>query len=253
MRQDVEKTKKKRRKKKSKAAYYAYAIAILTLTVANVLLGIWLLTYVQSIEVMGNAIGGKTEIVSWIKEDPMTVNSIYTFYKFKGDYYELPIYIESVNVRLKAPWKVQVEVREKQIVGCASEGRAYVYFDSEGLVLKKTSQYDGTVPLVEGMEMINTGQFQYLRTENEDAYAGMIRICQEVEKRQFYPDRIIWEENSMNLYVDDICIRLGTNKYDEKLPELIPILEELEGKSGIVHMEHYNKGGIIRFEENPKE
>ena len=139
MSKDAEKTTQKRRKKKSKIAYYAYAILILVLTISNLGIGLWLLTYVQKIEVVGNVIGEKSEILSWIKEDPLTINSIYTYYKYQGDSYQLPIYLERVDVTLKAPWKVQVQVKEKEIVACVAEGRAYVYFDKDGLVLKKTS------------------------------------------------------------------------------------------------------------------
>lgn len=251
MKQDTERTRRTQRKKKSKVFYYAYAVAILVLTIANLGIGLWLLTYVHKIEVKGNKVGEKREIISWIKEDPMTVNSIYTFLKFRGNSYELPIYMESVDVRLKAPWKLQVTVKEKQTIACVQEGRAYVYFDKEGLVLKKASKQEEGVLLIEGVEASNTGQFQYLITSGEKTFACIVSVTEELMARKIEPDRILWDEEGMNLYFEDIRIQLGKSKFDEKIPEALAMLEKLEGKKGIVHMEHYIKGGIIRFEENP--
>lgn len=253
MSRDAERVRRTKRKKKSKVGYYIYAVAILILTIANLGIGMWLLTYVQAIDVKGNVVGEKSEIISWIQEDPMTVNSIYTLCKFQGKSYKLPIYMESVNVTLKAPWKVQVEVKEKQMIACVPEGRAYVYFDSDGLVLKKITQYDGSVPLIEGAVFTNTGQFEYLQSEDEKQIPCIVSITQELSRIKMSPERIVWDEEGMNLYFDNIRIQLGIGRFNEKVVELSPILEKLEGKKGIVHMEHYTKGGIIRFEEITEE
>ncbi len=69
----------KRRKKKSKFGYYLYAVVVLILTVTNITLAILLLTHVQEIEVTGTRLSEKEAIVEWIKEDPLTNNSIYTW------------------------------------------------------------------------------------------------------------------------------------------------------------------------------
>ena len=101
MQGDVEEKKTKGRKKKHKFGYYLYAVVILLLTVANVTIATVLLTYVQSVEVKGNTIGEKSEIVSWIKEDPMTSNSLYTWWKFNSGTFKIsyPRYIENMKVK----------------------------------------------------------------------------------------------------------------------------------------------------------
>ena len=121
--------KGKGRKKKSKFGYYLYAVVILVLTITNITLATLLLTHVQSIEVSGTKYSQQSDIVSWVKEDPLTVNSIYTLMKFKTGSYKLPIYLEDVNVSLTAPWKVKVKVTEKEIIGCLAKDNSYIYFD----------------------------------------------------------------------------------------------------------------------------
>ena len=91
---------RKQPKKRSKFGYYLYAVTVLVLTVVNLSLAIWLLTYVQNIHIRGSKYSKKSEIVEWIKEDPMTINSLYTLWKFKSGAYKLPVYLEDVEVQL---------------------------------------------------------------------------------------------------------------------------------------------------------
>lgn len=254
MREDTEERKKKRRKKKSKFGYYLYAVVVLLLTIINVTLAALLLTHVQSIQVSGAVNSEKSEIISWIKEDPLTTNSLYTLWKFKSGSYDLPIYLKDVNVSLKAPWKVKVKIAEKEIIGCIAEGKAYVYFDEEGLVLKKASEYDEKTPIIEGLKVKNTGQFQYLKVDNEKVFSYIVNITEEIEAHDLEPNRLVWEEDGMNLYFEDICVKLGKTNFDEKVEELPPILEKLEGKNGTLQMEHYTSDSTtISFQENTEE
>lgn len=245
------KGKKKRRKKKSKFGYYLYAVVILVLTITNITLATLLLTYVQTIQVSGNENSQKSEIVSWIKEDPLTANSLYTLWKFKSGSYTLPIYLKDIEVSLSAPWKVNAKVTEKQIIGCFMIENQYIYFDEEGLVLKKSAEYQEGIPVIEGVQVEDTKQFAYLNVDNEKVFSYIVSITEEVSKNDLHPDRLVWDEESMNLYFENICVRLGKLNFDDKVSELPPILEYLEGESGILHMEHYTEGNkSVSFEKN---
>lgn len=253
MRGDTTEPKKKERKKRRKTGTYIYAIVILTLTIVNVTLATFLLTYVQGIQVSGTVNSSRSEIISWIKEDPLTVNSLYAVWKYKTGHYELPIYLESVDVKMKAPWKLQVNVKEKQVVGCIQEDRAYVYFDAEGLVLRKTTYQEKGIPVVEGIVAENTGQFEYLKADNEKIFTYIVNLTKEITEKKLSPERIVWDDDTMDLYFGMVCVKLGKTNYAEKLSELPAQLELLEGKSGILHLEHYTKGGTVSFEENTEE
>ena len=250
MRGDTTENHQGERKKKRKPGYYIYAIAILVLTIVNITLGAFLLTYVQNIQVSGTVNSNKSEIVSWVKEDPLTKNSIYAVWKYKTGHYELPIYLESVEVRMKAPWKLQVNVKEKQVVGCIREGNAYVYFDTDGLVMRKTTFRDKGIPVVEGIEAKNTGQFEYLKADNEKIFSYIVTLTKEVQEKKLKPERIVWDEDTMKLYFGTVCVNLGKTNYAEKLSDLPAQLELLKGKNGILHLEHYTMGSTVSFEEN---
>lgn len=245
---------RKRRKKKSKFGYYLYAVVILVLTITNIVLAVLLLTHVQDIRVIGTKHSESSEIVRWIEEDPMTKNSLYTLWKFKSGKYTLPVYLQDIQVRLGKPWVVNVTVTEKSVIGCSLLRDTYVYYDAEGLVLRKSSQYDQTVPYVEGLAIEQADQFAYLEMENDKLFSYIVSVTNEVKKEKLQPDRIVWEDDSMNLYFEDVCVKLGKSNFKEKILELPPILEKLEGESGILQMEHYNSESTgISFEKNNEE
>lgn len=254
MQEDTKGKKKRRRKKKSKFGYYLYAVTVLLLTIINITVATLLLTQVQRIEVKGNKHSQKSDIVAWLKEDPLTVNSLYTLWKFKFGHYTLPVYLEDVDVSLTAPWKVKVKVQEKQMIGCILLDNNYVYFDVEGLVLKSGSEYNAEFPLIEGLTIQEAQLFEYLDVENQKVFSYIVKVTEEIQEANLSPDRLVWEDDSMNLYFEQVCVKLGKSNFAEKIQELSPILAELEGKHGILQMEHYTEDSkSISFEKSDEE
>jgi len=254
MQEDTKGKKKKRRKKKSKFGYYLYAVTVLLLTIINITLAALLLTQVQSINVSGTEHSRESDIVAWIEEDPLTINSLYTLWKFKTGQYTLPVYLEDVDVSLTAPWKVKVRVQEKQMMGCILVDNSYVYFDAEGLVLKTGSEYDAEFPLIEGLTVKEAELFEYLDVENQKVFSYIVNVTEEMKETDLSPDRLVWEDSSMNLYFEQVCVKLGKSNFEEKILQLPPILEELEGKRGTLHLEHYTKDTTsISFEKSDEE
>lgn len=239
--EEMEEKPKKRRKKKKRFGYYLYALVILILTVTNILVATFLLTYVQNIEVTGTEHSSEKQVVEWVKEDPFTMNSLYTVAKFKFGKYKLPTYLEDVKVGLNAPWEVCVEVQEKQVAGCILTANAYVYFAEDGTVLVKGSEILESIPVVEGLEVSKTSLYEKLGIKDEKVFSYVINISETIKKNELTPERLVWEDESMNLYFGDVCVQLGKLNFDEKLIQLPPILEKLEGKRGTLHLEHYSE------------
>lgn len=252
--QEDTRRKKKRRKKKSKFGYYLYAVTVLLLTIINITLAALLLTQVQGIEVKGTKYSQESEIVAWIEEDPLTINSLYTLWKFKVGHYTLPVYLEDVDVSLSAPWKVNVKVQEKQMIGCILVDNSYVYFDADGLVLKTGSEYDAEFPLIEGLQVNEAELFEYLDVENSKVFSYIVNVTEEIGEADLHPNRLVWEDDSMNLYFESVCVKLGKSNFEEKVLQLPPILEELGGKRGTLRMEHYTEDSTsISFEKSEEE
>ena len=246
--------RKKKRKKKSKFGYYLYAVVILILTITNITLATLLLTYVQGIQVTGTEYSEQRQIVTWVKEDFKTSNSLYMLYKYKIGKYTLPVYLNDVKVSLAAPWKVKVAVTEKKVVGCLIHDDSYVYFDEEGLVLRISTKYEEGIPIIEGIKVENAQQYKALKTDEKKIFERFVSLTKELEEYELKPDRFVWEDDSINLYFEQICVRLGKSNFDEKVMQLPPILEKLVEKSGTLHLEHYTVDSKnISFEENIEE
>ena len=104
--------------------------------------------------------------------------------------------------------------------------------------------------MVEGLKVGNVKLYQELKIGNEKVFSYIINISHEITERELSPDRLVWEDDSMNLYFGEICVQLGKMNFDEKLTQLPPILEKLEGKKGTLHLEHYSEmSNSISFEE----
>ena len=249
--EETEREPKKRRKKKKKFGYYLYAIVMLVLIIANITIATFLLTYVQKIKVTGTKYSTDSQIVSLVKKDPLTVNSIYAVLKYKLVPEELPAYLENMKVGWDMPWGLHIKVEEKQVIGGILTSDAYIYFSEDGTILAKGEEALDGVIVVEGVDTKKTALYEKIELEDEKIISYVVRISEELKKLELTPDRIVWEEDSMNLYFKEICVQLGKLNFDEKLVQVPPILQELEGKKGILHLEHYNEMSTsISFEEN---
>ena len=254
MKEDTNGKKKRGPKKKSKFGYYLYAVTVLLLTIINITLATLLLTQVQEIEVTGTKHSKKSDIIQWIEEDPLTTNSVYTLAKFTLGNYELPVYLDDVDVKLAAPWKVKVKVSEKQMIGCILHKNSYVYFDSEGLVLQTKSEYHAEFPLIEGLKVREAKPFEYLEVENQKVFSYIVKVADAIKENSLNPDRIVYQDNSMNLYFGQVCVQLGKSNFAEKILQLPPILTRLEEERGTLHMEHYTEDTkSISFEKSDEE
>ena len=242
------------RKKKRKFGYYLYAIVMLMLTIANITIATFLLTYVQKIKVTGTKFSTDSQIVNLVKEDPFTVNSIYAVLKDKAGSYAIPQYLEDMKVSFDMPWGLQVKVKEKQVAAGILTNNAYVYFAEDGTILSKGTEVLDDVAVIEGAKTKKLVLYENIELKDKKLFSYIISISEELKKNELTPERVVWEDDSMNLYFEEICVQLGKMNYDEKIVQVPPILEKLEGKQGVLHLEHYNEMSTsVSFEENFEE
>lgn len=245
-----ERPKKKRKKKKSKVGYYLYAVVVLILTIAILVVSTLILFHVQKIEVKGTNYSKKNDIIKWVQEDQYTSNALYALCKFKLGSNKIPPYLEKVQVGLSAPWALKVTVKEKTRIGCVATDEGYAYFDKEGMVLWEKAEKIEEIPLLEGLDVETSELYEKLPVDEEEVFSYFVELTKEMKKHKLNPERIVWEENSMNLYFGNVCVRLGRSRFDEKAIQLPPILEKLEGKKGVLDMEYYNEASPnISFKE----
>lgn len=243
-------SKKKRRKKKG-FGYYLYAIVSLLLLIVNITLASILLFHVQGIEVTGNTYSNKEELLSVLEEDPNTSNALYLLWKVNSGSYHKPFYLEKVRAKLEAPWKVELAVTERALMGCAASKQGYVFFDEEGYVLKMDYEMIDDIPVIEGIDVSKAELYTKLEGDYEHLFRSVSQLTAQLRKMELNPDRIVWEDDSLNVYFAKVCVRFGKSSYEEKVLQYTAIMDKLEGEDGILHLEHYgDTNKSISFEKN---
>ena len=241
--------RKKRRKKRS---HRLYAFAVLLFGFAIIVLAFLLLFHVQKIEVSGNDYLTEGEIIDAVQDDRLSKNSLYILGKYAvGRGTVLPC-LDQMKVRMKSPWVLKVEVREKPIVGYIQNGEKYEYFDKEGLVVFESSALKEGLPYIEGIEVGEIRLYHRLKSGDTRIFEQILETSREVTKYELVTDRIVCEEDNICLYVGNVRICLGESVSSAQIAQIEPILEKLGNQEGTLHLEHYSEmNQTITFEAGP--
>ena len=234
---------KQKKNRGYKMSHNIYALTVIVLGLAIILLALFLLFYVQKIEVKGNEYTDSQEIVDLVEEDPL-----YLLYKYRFTDYDMPGSLNSMKVTLTAPWSVKVTVDEKKILACVPGGEQNVYFDEEGLVVKMSSEVLEGVPCVEGLDVSGAELYKPLENGDEALFKSILEVTREVAEFALSPDRIVCSDGDIQLWFGEICVLLGDDITADKIAQISPILAKLEGQRGTLHLEHFvEKGDAVSF------
>lgn len=244
----------KRRRRRKKKNHRVYALVTLVLAIAIIVVGFGLLFYVQKIEVSGNDYTEDKVITESMQKDTLSFNSVYLLVKYHFLKYDTPKSLDSMKVSLKNPWTVKVTVKEKAIIGYLTENSEYAYFDKDGrIVLKSTELRDG-VPGIEGLDTGDTKLYQKMKVKSSKLLKAILNVAVEVKNYSLMPDRIVCADDGIEMYFGDICVKLGSDVTTEKMAQISPIIAKLTGRSGVLHLEHYeNDSNVITFSEESAE
>lgn len=241
----------RKRKSGHKKSHKIYAFVVILLGLAIIALAVLLLFYVQRIEVTGNEYTSSEEIVNVVEEDQGSFNSIYLLWKYHFTDYKKPDSIQDMQVSLKAPWIVQVKVKEKPILGYAVAEKSYLYFDSSGEVVLESSALLEGVPAVEGLEVGDASVGDSLSKGKERLFKELTELKEDMEKFELSSDRIVCDGKQIYTYFGDVCVALGSSITTEKVSQISPILEKLGGQKGTLHLEYFaDENDVITFDKD---
>ena len=239
----------KKRRRRRKKNHRGYALVTLVLAIAIIVIGFGLLFYVQKIEVSGNDYTENEMITESMQKDTLSFNSVYLLVKYRFLKHDTPKSLDSMKVSLKSPWTVKVTVKEKTIIGYLDEGSEYAYFDKDGKIVHKSTELRDGVPGIEGIDAGSTKLYQKMKVKSHKLLQAILNVAVEVKNYNLTPDRIVYEDDGINLYFGAICVQLGTDITTEKMAQISPIIAKLEGKS-VLHLEYYeNDSNVITFSE----
>lgn len=234
-----EQTKPKQRVRKR--TIYA---AILIVMLASLLMIAFLLLFrVRKIEVEGNKYLSDQEIADWMEEDELSTNSLYLMIKYHLMEYERMPAMESVKVKMKNPWTMHVKVTEKVVAGYITIGDDAVYFDKDGIVLDKTTEWWEDVPRIEGLNISEVTLYKELPVskENKKVFSNLLEMSESLKRWELAPGRIMCSGDGLYLFFGNVCVALGDDGFSEKIAQIPPILEKLGDQTGTLHLENYTE------------
>lgn len=243
--------RRKTKEKQSGHRFLAAAVLILSLLLAGVLAVS--LFQIRETEVTGNSHYTEAEIVERVISDKYSSNSLYLFLKYKYMETEPIPFVDKVEVSLVSPGKVKIRVYEKSIVGYVTYMGANLYFDKDGIVVESSSEVTEGVPCISGLRFNTLALFQKLGVEDDSIFKRILSITQLVKKYELTPDRIEFgKDMELTLYFADVRVALGNSgSLEEKVGRLHELFPDLEGRSGVFHMETYTEDSkFISFEQD---
>lgn len=229
-----------RRKKKG---HKLYAFIVLLLGIVILTMSVLILFHIQKIEITGNDYCTDRQIAASVQSDKYSVNSIYIFAKYALGYGEVLPCLEGMKVSIGWPWVLKVKVKEKQPIGYLfTDDKKYAYFDKDGLIVRISESYTEGIPLVEGIDTKNIEVYKKIDSGSSKLFEEILEASQGFHKYEIPVDKIVCKKNKIYAYIGKICIEMGNNVTSEKIAQINPIIANLVGKEGTLHLENYSEG-----------
>ncbi len=229
--------------RRRKKGHRLYAFTVLVLGLAILALSLIVFFHIQKVQIDGNEYCSDQQILEMVQSDRYSSNSLYVCIRYALGYGETLPCLEEVKVGLSLPWELKVEVKEKPIVGYVyTADSQYAYFDTEGLVVKEDVSYIEGVPCVEGIDVGDVELYKPITSEDKEIFEKILETSGELSRYELEADRVICGDGRIFVYVGNVCIALGDSVTSEKIAQIPPILEKLDGQEGTLHLENYAEG-----------
>lgn len=235
--------KEKRRKKKRRMLALKIVLGVLV-TLVLAFLVVFYVFRVEDVEVKGNVLYDKPTIESVVLNDEYSWNSLYVFLKYKlVDTKDVP-FIDTMEVSLKSPTTLQIQVYEKGMVGylyLPSLGQN-VYFDKDGIVVEISDRVIPEVPFISGITFQEVELYKKLPMESNEL-RSLLSLTQALKKYGILPTEISYGvENAPGLIYGGVTVLMGDlTLQTPKLERVVQILPSLAGQAGTLHMENWTE------------
>ena len=192
------------------------------------------------VQVEGNSFYTDDQIKNMVLNAPIAKNSILAGFIDTEKSTKDEAMIDSITVSRVDRNTLLLQVKEKQMIGYIEFQGQCVNFDRQGIVQIITEEPLENVPKIEGIDVKEAVQGERLSGINTSKLNTILSVGKMLEKMEDKPDRLAFNDlNQLVMYYGTIEVRLGDDEnMDEKINRLVGILPELEGMSGILHLEN---------------
>ena len=211
---------------------------------------------VTSVQVEGNSFYTDDQIKNMVINVPLAKNSILAGFINTEKSTKDASMIDSIRISRINRNTLLLQVEEKQMIGYIEFQGQCVNFDRQGIIQIITDAPLENVPKIEGIDVKEAVQGERLSGISRTKLNTILSVGKMLEKMENKPDRLGFNElNQLVMYYGDIEVRLGDDEnMDEKINRLVGILPELEGMSGILHLENTTEDSeSVVFDDSTQE
>ena len=205
---------RKRRKRKKIGRMILTVILIIAMLAGLCAILIWKVFVVKSVSVKGNEIYTDKQIEDWVLDKEYSWNSLYVYL-------------------------------EKGILGylyVPSLGKN-AYFDKDGFVVEISSEIIPGVTKINGLSVQTAELYKKLSIgENSKLLRTLLSVTQLLKKYERVPEVILIQNSNVYLSYGAIQVNLGSGTdLNEKILRMDQILLQLDGMSGMLHLETWSE------------
>ena len=221
------------------------AVLIIAMLAGLCAILIWKVFVVKSVSVKGNEIYTDKQIEDWVLDKEYSWNSLYVYFENKFNKTEEIPFVDSLQIRLKSPQKLEITVVEKGILGylyVPSLGKN-AYFDKDGFVVEISSEVIPGVTKINGLSVQTAELYKKLSIgDNSKLLRTLLSVTQLLKKYDRVPEVILIQNSNVYLSYGAIQVNLGSGTdLNEKILRMDQILPQLEGMSGMLHVETWSE------------
>ena len=254
-----------RRKRRNKKILRIILTALLVVAFVAALgaVLIWKVFVVKEVSVKGNEIYTDKQIEDWVLDEKYSWNSLYVYFENKLNKTEEIPFVDSLQIRLKSPQKLEKTEQEKRnlitVVEKGILGYLYIpslgknaYFDKDGFVVELSSQVIEGVTKINGLSVESAELYKKLSIgDNSKLLRTLLNVTQLLKKYDRVPEMIYMKDGNVWLIYGQIQVNLGGGTdLNEKILRMDQILPQLDGMSGTLHVETWSENNTDIYFRN---
>lgn len=196
---------------------------------------------ISRLEISGNSLYTNEEIEQLVFPTKMSRNTLFCFINtMRGKKESIP-FVQDYSVSLLNPFKAEVIIYEKSIIGYVPYLGSNMYFDKDGVVVESSEKLLKRIPMVQGLSFKSVVLYKQLPVSEEKVFSYILKLTQLISTYGLEVDLIkLNTQRDTVLMIGEIEVVLGdSNHTDAKVAELHDILPNIEGMRGTLYLDSY--------------
>lgn len=198
---------------------------------------------IKEITITGSTRHTNEQMVNLLFPDTLDRNTLYCLYKEKFQPHKEITFVADYDIIFRSPFKVEVMVYEKSIVGYVSYLNSYMYFDKDGIIVESTSHKLEGIPQIDGLKFGQIVLGEPLPIGDMNIFTEILNLTQVLSLYDMGVDKIHYSpKGEATLILGDVKVFLGSSDdMNGKISELHDMLPQLEGLKGTLYLDTYDE------------